>query len=360
MTKNVYFLAGNLRTTLETRIKPLASELEHYGVSSEIIMSNESRVLNIAPINTLTTYPLKKFLKIISSRPDAIVINKLSSLNIRLIQKFCSNNKDVKVIFDINDPIFLRTIKLFGLTVRSPMFSHLESVIRDADFVTTNGKYLLDYVKTLNSSSMEIPDPINTELFTPQEKNSDLLTIGWEGNPFAHYDNLVFLRKPLMELSKEYNLRFKIVSYLGDLKIKEAFRDLEKVMEVDYGLDHWVSLKEFSNELSEFDILLAPLSSTSWYEGKSNLRVGLGMSKGIPVVASPVGEQKYVLRHGINGFLAKTEEEWFYYLKLLIEDNELRNKMGRNGRRTAIKKFSSKVCSKKLYEILNNINKTMR
>jgi glycosyltransferase involved in cell wall biosynthesis len=41
------------------------------------------------------------------------------------------------------------------------------------------------------------------------------------------------------------------------------------------------------------------------------------MALGIPVVASPVGEKKHVIRHGINGFLAGTEEDWYQYLRYL-------------------------------------------
>jgi glycosyltransferase involved in cell wall biosynthesis len=74
---------------------------------------------------------------------------------------------------------------------------------------------------------------------------------------------------------------------------------------------------------------------------------------GIPVIASPVGEQKYVIKSGINGFLASTEEDWYKYLKLLIEDAHLRNVIGRSGRETAENSLSSVVSGKNLFEIIN-------
>jgi len=33
------------------------------------------------------------------------------------------------------------------------------------------------------------------------------------------------------------------------------------------------------------------------------------MAIGIPVLASPIGEQKYIVKHGVNGFLVRTEDE---------------------------------------------------
>jgi glycosyltransferase involved in cell wall biosynthesis len=79
------------------------------------------------------------------------------------------------------------------------------------------------------------------------------------------------------------------------------------------------------------------------------------MAMGIPVVASPVGEQKYVVKHGVNGFFAKNEEEWYNYLKMLIEDDDLRRRMGREARKTAEKELSLEVNGKKLYKIIKRI-----
>jgi glycosyltransferase involved in cell wall biosynthesis len=128
-------------------------------------------------------------------------------------------------------------------------------------------------------------------------------------------------------------------------------------MEVDYGLKSWVPLPEFAKLMSDFDIMVAPLQKTWWYKGKSILRVGIGMALGIPVVASAVGEQKYVIKHGINGYLAKHEEDWYNYLKILIEDESLRESMGREGRRTAENLFSLDACGRKLFNIINTLFK---
>lgn len=76
---------------------------------------------------------------------------------------------------------------------------------------------------------------------------------------------------------------------------------------------------------------------------------------GVPVVASPVGEQRYVIHHGVNGYLAKDEEEFYRYLKDLIEDAELRSKMGRKGRETAEEELSLPVNGEKLYRTIRKL-----
>ena len=353
----VTMFAGGLKATLTARTLPLAEALEDYGVECKLIApirwpsvvkGKLGNVLSVA----LTHLP-KKYIETLQKPPDFAIIGRVSTPQMYLLQKLL-RSKGTKVIFDLDDALFLPS-RVFGINFRSGSFC-LEGIIKNADFVTVNGNYLLEYVKVFNKNATVIPDPVDDKFFSSKSgKDCDKITIGWEGNPKAHYGNLVMLVKPLGMLARKYDIRFKLVSYLGDVKVKQMFGKLECVAEVDYGLNRWVSLDEYAKLLSDFDILVAPLIKTPWYEGKSSLRVGIGMAMGIPVVASPVGEQKYVIKHGINGFLAKNEEEWYKYLKMLIEDEKLRDSMGKSGRETAEKKLSSSACGKKLFDIMNRL-----
>ena len=51
--------------------------------------------------------------------------------------------------------------------------------------------------------------------------------------------------------------------------------------------------------------------------------------------ATRAGEQKQIIEHGINGFIAKNEEEWYTNLSMLIGDYALRKNIGQKGRETA-------------------------
>jgi len=61
---------------------------------------------------------------------------------------------------------------------------------------------------------------------------------------------------------------------------------------------------------------------------------------GKPAVASPVGINKDIIIHGVNGFHARTEEQWEEFLSRLISDRDLRRAMGREGRRCVEEKYS--------------------
>jgi glycosyltransferase involved in cell wall biosynthesis len=76
------------------------------------------------------------------------------------------------------------------------------------------------------------------------------------------------------------------------------------------------------------------------------------MASGIPIVASPVGVNSEIVIHRENGFLARTEEEWVRFLKKLIEDRDLRERMGKKGRGHIENHYSLKVIAPRFLGIL--------
>jgi glycosyltransferase involved in cell wall biosynthesis len=70
------------------------------------------------------------------------------------------------------------------------------------------------------------------------------------------------------------------------------------------------------------------------------LKATVYMAGGIPVVCSPVGQCVDLIDDGVNGFLAGSPEEWERTLSRLIEDRDLRERIGRAGLETVRRDFS--------------------
>jgi glycosyltransferase involved in cell wall biosynthesis len=83
-----------------------------------------------------------------------------------------------------------------------------------------------------------------------------------------------------------------------------------------------------------------PLVDGPFERGKCGYKLVQYMASGLPVVASPVGVNKDIVRPGWNGFLCETSEQWEEVLSRLISDAALRQKMGRNGAALARSHFS--------------------
>ena len=47
-----------------------------------------------------------------------------------------------------------------------------------------------------------------------------------------------------------------------------------------------------------------------------------------------------IVKHGENGMISNDEKELRSYIEQLLEDEDLRNKLGENARQTVIKQFS--------------------
>jgi glycosyltransferase involved in cell wall biosynthesis len=357
-TKVIYFV--ELTTaTLHARALPLAGALSEYGVECQIILPinwwSKARALLGNSLSAALTHSPKDYLETINDKPDVVIIGRSSSPQLYFLQKVLKR-RGIKVIFDLDVPIFLPTIRLVGIDFRSPAYSCLEKIIMEADAVIASNHYLLAYARRFNQKAFLVHVPVDNNIFSPQlRKHSGKITVGWQGNPGNHIDNLAMLIKPLEELAKNHSFRLKIASYMGDHRVTRMFKKLENLVEIDYGSNHWLSLSDFANELSDIEIMASPLTKNVWNEGKSALRASIGMSMGIPMIASPVGEQKYVIRHGYNGFLAGKEEDWPIYIGKLIEDKELRISMGKRARETIERDYSLHACGEKHYNILKDL-----
>ena len=109
----------------------------------------------------------------------------------------------------------------------------------------------------------------------------------------------------------------------------------------------------YLNELAQSDIGIAPLTRGEGEEAKCGKKLIEYMAIGIPVVASAVGENNFIIQDGKNGFLCKNQKEWIDRISLLIEDKRLRERMGINGMKSVKHKYSLKRNVKRLAAILD-------
>lgn len=96
-----------------------------------------------------------------------------------------------------------------------------------------------------------------------------------------------------------------------------------------------------SSAIARFDVNLAPLQLASRFcQAKSELKFFEAAAVGVPSIASPTSPFKSVIKNRVNGFLASSEEEWFFYLSELVSRPKLRRRLGRKACQTANRLFS--------------------
>jgi len=150
----------------------------------------------------------------------------------------------------------------------------------------------------------------------------------------------------LNKVAQKNRIKFKIISNnLEGIQLDK----LDK--KIDFEFAPWQYPTEVS-DLRSIDIGTMPLNDDEWSRGKCGLKALQFMALNIPAVCSPVGVNSEIIEDGLNGFLASTEEEWINKLNLLIENPDLRRKLGQSGRKTVEEEYSLSVNAPKLKQII--------
>lgn len=182
--------------------------------------------------------------------------------------------------------------------------------------------------------------------------HSGPVCLGWIGNGKHYVRDLVdVLVEPLGELAARYPIRFRIVGACGESQLYEAFGNIEG-LSIDF-IDNvnWSSPDAVSEAIEPFDIGLYPLMPGPFNDYKCGFKALEYMASGLPVVASPTGANRDVIRHGKDGFLAITAQDWVEALDRLICDQALRSTLGTHGRSRVEEEFSTASLAKQLTEI---------
>jgi glycosyltransferase involved in cell wall biosynthesis len=169
------------------------------------------------------------------------------------------------------------------------------------------------------------------------------VTVGWLGTPggLSHLAALADVFRAVAQ--KVEGFRLKIVS--------SDFIDLPgvEVVKKRYRVEDEVA------DLQSFDIGIMPLRDSLWTRGKCGFKILQYMGVGIPAVASPVGINSELIRHGETGFLASDAEAWQEALLSLATEPFLRNRMGTTGRAVLEREFSQAVYAGKYRSILSAV-----
>ena len=255
-----------------------------------------------------------------------------------------AKRKNVPIIYDIDDPIFLPYKSPVNGWMSLLKFSRkTHSLFRMSDRVISINRLIGDYAREFNDSVSVIPNFVDTDIYSPAKKNGTSSTkIVWTGS-VSTLQNLRTIAEPLRRLQSQFDVSMRIIAN-GETEIEGVKLEQRK----------WSPEAEVSN-LKECDIGVVPLLDLEWNPWKFYLKTVQYMGVGLPVVARRIGSNSEVIQDGINGFLVETEKEWFDRLKLLIEDRELRHKMGAAARKTALEKYSIKSQMRNVADIFGEV-----
>ena len=96
---------------------------------------------------------------------------------------------------------------------------------------------------------------------------------------------------------------------------------------------------------------LAPLPNNRFTRGKCGFKILQYAAAGLAVVASAVGMNAEYVCEGVTGFHAINTSQWIAKTSALLENAELRTKMGREGQAN-VKNFNIDVIGKRFLDLI--------
>jgi glycosyltransferase involved in cell wall biosynthesis len=235
-----------------------------------------------------------------------------------------------KIIYDFDDAIWMADASGNNKVISFLKWqSKVASICRWSHKVSCGNAFLQEYARQFNPDAILNPTTIDTEGMHNQirRQSAEKVIIGWTG---SHTTNryLDMIVPVLQRLEKEYDFEFRVISNQSpELPLRSfTFRPWRKDTEIP--------------DLLTFHIGLMPLEDEPWAKGKCAFKALQYMALGIPAVVSPVGCNTEVVDHGVNGYLCTTEEEWYQSLAQLLQNPELRAKLGHAARQKIVGHYS--------------------
>lgn len=228
----------------------------------------------------------------------------------------------------------------------------ISKLVAGSDHVVVGSHYLADQVTAWGADTVSlIPTTIPASRYRGQGlttgKTADIVWIG-SMSTGPHVQRIF----PVLE--RLYRVRGSIARLIGfprqliDGPIPEFLE-----------LVPWSAATELEM-ISSGRIGIMPLPDDPFERGKCGFKLVQYMGMGLPTVASPVGENNYIVQHGETGYLADDNEQWYDYLTRLLDDPELSQTFAQMGHERFQSHYSAEMAAKRLAEVVRDTVKTRR
>jgi glycosyltransferase involved in cell wall biosynthesis len=283
------------------------------------------------------------FLKVIKNEKISIVLSYLTKSNILAgIAKLF--NRDLVTIGGI------RTEKLpyYKFCIEKLVHNYLNNV---TVFNNYSGKEKFEKRGFSTKKLHVIHNTIHVPLFEGNNKQNEETKIISVCRFVKSKDfrTALYCFKQLVEKNRDKKFKYLIVGY-GPLE--SGIRLLVKNLNLENEVEILINPPNIPGILNTCDIYL----STSLYEGLSN-SIMEAMVAGLPVIATNVGDNMYLIKDGYNGFIVPCGDINLIVEKLdyLTKFENVRNEFGSNSHSIIESEFSEKKFLENYYDLFSKI-----
>ena len=251
------------------------------------------------------------------------------------------------IIFDFDDAIWSHAQQMNnGIFSRLHFFGKTSTLCRIADACTPGSAFLADYARKRNPNTHVIPTSIELDDYpvVPEPAQERPFVVCWTGSTstLAHFESA---REALERLAAQIPLAVKVICNKPPRR---------PIAGAEMRFVPWSQERE-AQEVGDSHVGIMPLPDDEAARGKCGLKALQCMATGRPVVISPVGMNRELIRSGQNGILASTPDEYVAALHELANSRELRSSMGAEARRTVEENYSAEVVAAKFARVVRSV-----
>ncbi len=301
------------------------------------LYSHQSRGWQVA-----TGYLTRLQVLVKAKKYDLIWVEKEAFPFMPVLVEYLLFKSGVPYMVDYDDALFHRYDKHNNRLIRLFLGHKIDAVMKHAALVIVGNEYLAERARTAGAQKIEIiPTVVDlTRYKVAPPVSNDPLIVGWIGSPST--SSYLLAIAPVFELLlKKFNVKFVAVG---------ASEDTLKELPIE--VRPWSEESEVQL-IQKFDIGIMPLEDSPWERGKCGYKLIQYMACGLPVVASPVGVNKKIVDHEVSGFLAHNLNEWEQMLGYLLNDQNLRQRMGEKGRSSVESWYSTHIQAPRLEKLMS-------
>jgi glycosyltransferase involved in cell wall biosynthesis len=246
-------------------------------------------------------------------------------------------------VVDYDDAIFHQYDSHWCLPVRYMLKHKIDWVMAHADCVVVGNEYLASRARQAGAKQIKhLPTAVDLKRYIAAPlQPAETLTIGWIGTPItAKY--LQLIAPALRRVHEQVPIELMTVGS-GDIDLGIPVRPVP-----------WHESTEVES-LNQFDVGIMPLHDGPFERGKCGYKLIQCMAVGRPVIASPVGANCQIIRHGINGYLASSIQDWADAMIKMSRDFSLLQDMGAAARKTVESQYSTQTTAPQLASIFDEV-----
>jgi glycosyltransferase involved in cell wall biosynthesis len=234
-------------------------------------------------------------------------------------------------------PLFRAAVQMcdYGIVSTTPLGRAVAPLVRTGQWF-----WLPNGLDSRNEGWLDKPPP--------RMRRDGSVVIAYASGTKAHNSDFNELVGPALVdlLKRRPEVKLLLVGYLALDPAFDAVRD--QIVRFDYvpGSEAWWSM------LADADISFAVLKPTWATDSKSEIKWLEAAVFGIPSVVSETAMYAEVLEDGRDALIARTPEEWLQALECLVDDAELRQRVGAAARAKAETAYSLQANAARLEALL--------